>query len=200
MHIDSSKPKRKFVKKMPSWWGKSSSKEVKKKANKESFIDTLHRRFKSPSDGKLSSRSGGSRRRCNDTISERGSQSRAESRSPSPTSKHVSRCQSFAERPQAQPLPLPGVHPASVGRTDSGIVTSTKTRLEKGGAKSSLFLPLPRPGCIRNRSNPSDLDGDLATASVFSTDCEDPADSSLRSPLATDHDLGTRTIASSPSR
>ncbi|KAJ6294686.1 hypothetical protein OIU76_022713 [Salix suchowensis] len=184
---------------MPSWWGKPSSKEVKKKANKESFIDTLHRRFKSPSDGKQSGRSGGSRRRCSDTISERGSQSRAESRSPSPTSKHVSRCQSFAERPQAQPLPLPGVHPASVGRTDSGIVTSTKTRLEKAGAKSSLFLPLPRPGCIRNRSNPSDLDGDLATASVFSTDCEDPADSSHRSPLATDHDLGTRTIASSPS-
>ncbi|KAF9668384.1 hypothetical protein SADUNF_Sadunf15G0123100 [Salix dunnii] len=184
---------------MPSWWGKSSSKEVKKKANKESFIDTLHKRFKSPSDGKLSGRSGGSRRRCNDTISERGSQSRAESRSPSPTSKHVSRCQSFAERPQAQPLPLPGVRPASVGRTDSGIGISTKPRLGKGGAKSSLFLPLPRPGCIRNRSNPTDLDGDLATASVFSTDYEDPADSSHCSPLATDHDHGTRTIASSPS-
>ncbi|KAL9375972.1 hypothetical protein Peur_032851 [Populus x canadensis] len=188
---------------MPSWWGKSSSKEVKKKANKESFIDTLHRRFKSPSDGKLNGRPGGSRRRCSDTISERGSQSRAESRSPSPSpsSKHVSRCQSFAERPHAQPLPLPGVHPASVGRTDSGIGISTKPRLQKG-AKSSLYLPPPRPGCIRNKSNPTDLDGDLATTSVFSessTDSEDPADSSQRSPLATDYDLGTRTIASSPS-
>jgi hypothetical protein len=204
LHSDSSKPKRKIEKKMPSWWGKSSSKEVKKKANKESFIDTLHRRFKSPSDGKLNGRPGGSRRRCSDTISERGSQSRAESRSPSPSpsSKHVSRCQSFAERPHAQPLPLPGVHPASVGRTDSGIGISTKPRLQKG-AKSSLFLPLPRPGCMRNKSNPTDLDGDLATTSVFSessTDSEDPADSSHRSPLATDYDLGTRTIASSPSR
>ncbi|KAJ6876316.1 hypothetical protein NC652_035629 [Populus alba x Populus x berolinensis] len=184
---------------MPSWWGKSSSKEVKKKANKESFIDTLHRRFKSPSDGKLNGRPGGSRRRCSDTISERGSQSRAESRSPSPSSKHVSRCQSFAERPHAQPLPLPGVHPASVGRTDSGIGISTKPRLENG-AKSSLFFPLPRPGCLRDKSN--NLDGDLATTSVFSessTDSEDPADSSHRSPLATDYDLGTRTIAISPS-
>ncbi|KAJ6971302.1 mitogen-activated protein kinase kinase kinase YODA [Populus alba] len=184
---------------MPSWWGKSSSKEVKKKANKESFIDTLHRRFKSPSDGKLNGRPGGSRRRCSDTISERGSQSRAESRSPSPSSKHVSRCQSFAERPHAQPLPLPGVHPASVGRTDSGIGISTKPRLENG-AKSSLFFPLPRPGCLRDKSN--HLDGDLATTSVFSessTDSEDPADSSHRSPLATDYDLGTRTIAISPS-
>ncbi|KAJ6386428.1 hypothetical protein OIU78_016362 [Salix suchowensis] len=107
---------------MPSWWGKSSSKELKKKAKKESFIDTLHRRFKSPSDGNLNGRSGGSRRHCSDTILERGSQSRAVSRSSSPSSKHVSRCQSFAERPHAHPLPLPGVHPANVGRTDSGIV------------------------------------------------------------------------------
>jgi len=187
---------------MPSWWGKSSSKELKKKANKESFIDTLHRRFKSPSDGNLNGRSGGSRRHCSDTISERGSQSRAVSRSPSPSSKHVSRCQSFAERPHAQPLPLPGVHLANGGRTDSGIGILTKPRSEKG-ANSSLFLPLPRPGCIRNRPNPPDLDGDLATASVSSesaTDSDDPADSSHRSPAATDYDLGTRTTTSSPSR
>ncbi|CAK7337323.1 unnamed protein product [Dovyalis caffra] len=183
---------------MRSWWGKSSSKEVKKKTNRESFIDTIHRRFKGPSDGR---RSGGSRRRCSDTVSERGSQSRAESRSPSPSSKHVSRCQSFVERPHAQPLPLPVVHSASVGRTDSGIGMLTKPRLEKG-AKSPLLLPPPRSGCIRNRPNPTDLDGDLATASVSSessTDSEDPADSSHRSPLATDYDLGTRTTASSPS-
>lgn len=184
------------------WWGKSSSKEVKKKAIKESFIDTLlHRRFKSPSEGKLNSRSGGSRRHCSDTVSEKGSQSRAESRSPSP-SKHVSRCQSFTERPHAHPLPLPGVHPASVGRTDSGIGISTKPRLEKG-SKSSLILPLPKPGCIGNRSNPTDLDGDLGTASTSSEsfiDSDDPADSSHRSPQATDYDHGARTIASSPSR
>ncbi|KAJ6374967.1 hypothetical protein OIU77_000024 [Salix suchowensis] len=186
---------------MPSWWGKSSSKELKKKAKKESFIDTLHRRFKSPSDGNLNGRSGGSRRHCSDTILERGSQSRAVSRSSSPSSKHVSRCQSFAERPHAHPLPLPGVHPANVGRTDSGIGILNKPRLEKG-AKSSLFLPLPRPGSICNRPNPPDLDGDLATASISSestTDSDDPVDSSHRSPPASDYDPGTRTTTSSPS-
>ncbi|KAJ6417650.1 hypothetical protein OIU84_001103 [Salix udensis] len=111
-------------------------------------------------------------------FSERGSQSRAVSRSSSPSSKHVSRCQSFAERPHAHPLPLPGVHPANVGRTDSGI------------------------GSICNRPNPPDLDGDLATASISSestTDSDDPVDSSHRSPPATDYDPGTRTTTSSPS-
>ncbi|WRX19162.1 Protein kinase domain - like 10 [Theobroma cacao] len=151
---------------MPSWWGKSSSKEVKKKTSKESFIDTLHRKFKIPSEGKPNSRSGVSRRRCTDTISEKGSQSQAVSRSPSP-SKQVSRCQSFAERPLDQPLPLPDLHPAIVGRTDSGISISTKPRQEKG-SKSSLFLPLPRPACIRHRPNRNDLDGDFITASVSS--------------------------------
>ncbi|KAK6250611.1 hypothetical protein QUC31_008170 [Theobroma cacao] len=185
---------------MPSWWGKSSSKEVKKKTSKESFIDTLHRKFKIPSEGKPNSRSGVSRRRCTDTISEKGSQSQAVSRSPSP-SKQVSRCQSFAERPLAQPLPLPDLHPAIVGRTDSGISISTKPRQEKG-SKSSLFLPLPRPACIRHRPNRNDLDGDFITASVSSecsAESDDPTDSLHRSPQATDYDNGTRTAASSPS-
>lgn len=184
---------------MPSWWGKSSSKDAKKKTSKESLIDTLHRKFKIPSESKSNSRSGGSKRHCSDAISEKGSQSRAGSRSPSP-SKHVARCQSFSERPHAQPLPLPGLHPASIGRTDSGISISPKPRLEKG-SKSSLFLPLPRPGCIRGRPNPTDLDGDLVTASVSSEssiDSDDPTDSRSRSPFATDYDNGTRTAASSP--
>lgn len=184
---------------MPSWWGKSSSKDSKKKTGKESFIDTLHRKFKSTSEGKVSSRSGGSRRHCSDTVSEKGSRSPLESRSPSP-SKHVARCQSFAERPHAQPLPLPCVHPASVVRTDSGIGISTKPRLEKS---SKPFLPLPRPGCIRGSPNPADLDGDLVTASVSSEssiDSDDPADSHHRSPQATDYDAGTRIAAGSPSR
>ncbi|KAL5567963.1 hypothetical protein UlMin_024538 [Ulmus minor] len=183
---------------MPSWWGKSSSKEVKKKTSKESFIDSLHRKFRIPSDGRLSSRSGGSRRHCNDTISELGSRSPAGSRSPSP-SKEVSRCLSFAERPHSQPLPLPSLHPASVGRSDSGISISTKQRCEKG-SKASLFLPLPRPACIRRRPHPSDLDGDLVTGSVSSessVDSDDPGDS-LRSTLAIDYDNGTRTAAGSP--
>lgn len=68
---------------MPSWWGKSSSKQVKRNAEKESFIDTVHGKFKIPSEEK--------HRKC--------------SRSPS-LSKQVSRCQSFGQHPV--PLPLPG--------------------------------------------------------------------------------------------
>ncbi|KAF8380216.1 hypothetical protein HHK36_027698 [Tetracentron sinense] len=185
---------------MPSWWGKSSSKEVKKKTNKESFFDTLHRKFKFPSEEKCNSKSGGSRRRSSDTVSERGSQSRADSRSP-PPSTQVSRCQSFAERPHAQPLPLPVVHHASVGRTNSGISISTKPGLEKS-SKSSLFVPPPRPGCAPNRPDSTDVEGDLATASISSDsfiDSDDPVDSHHLSPQATDYENGTRTAANSPS-
>ncbi|GLT35922.1 hypothetical protein SLA2020_103350 [Shorea laevis] len=185
---------------MPSWWGKTSSKEVKKKASKESFIDAFHRKFKIPSENKLNSRSGGSRRRCSDTVSELGSQSQLQSRSPSP-SKRVSRCQSFSEGPHAQPLPLPHLHRAIVGRTDSAVSVPTKPRQEKS-SRSSLFRPLPRPACIRQRPNPCDLDGDLVPASVsseISTDSDDPVDSCHRSPQATDYDNGARTAASSPS-
>ncbi|KAG2709837.1 hypothetical protein I3843_05G235700 [Carya illinoinensis] len=185
---------------MPSWWGKSSSKEAKKKTSKESFIDTLHKKFKSSSEGKPSNRSGGSQRHRSDTVSEKGSRSPLESRSPSP-SKHVARCQSFAERAHAHPLPLPGVHSACIGRTDSGISISIKPRLEEA-SKPSLLLPLPRPGCIHGRPNPVDLDGDVVNASVFSessVDSDDLADSHHRSPQATDCDTGTRGSAGSPS-
>ncbi|KAK6155678.1 hypothetical protein DH2020_009926 [Rehmannia glutinosa] len=184
---------------MPSWWGKSSSKEAKKKTTKESFIDTLHKKFRSP-ESKSSSRSGGSKKRSSDTVSERGSQSRAESRSPSP-SKHVARCQSFAERPQAQPLPLPGHHPTHVSRTDSGISELAKQKTEKV-SKSSLFPPFPRPACIRHRLDPTDLDGESAVASISSecsTESDDSGDSRQRSPLANDYDTGSRTAAGSPS-
>lgn len=186
---------------MPSWWGKSSSKEAKKKTSKESFIDTLHKKFKSPSEVKASNRSGGSQRHCSDTVSEKGSRSPLDSRSPSP-SKHVARCQSFAERAHAHPLPLPGVHSASIGHTDSGISISIKPRLEEA-SKPSLLLPLPRPGCIHGRLNPVDLDGDVVNASVSSessVDSNDLADSHHRSPQATDFDTGTRAAAGSPSR
>lgn len=188
---------------MRSWWGKSS-KESKKKASKESFIDTLHRKFRNPSEGKVNTNgsSGGSRRRCIDTVSERGSQSRAESRSPSP-SKQVSRCQSFAERPHtAQPLPLP-LKSSDLGRTESGISKTAKSRLEKVG-KSASLLPLPKPSCIRHRLEPTDLEENLTTDSVYSdgsSNIDDVAESGLRSPQATDYDNGTRTAASSlPSR
>ncbi|GKV31182.1 hypothetical protein SLEP1_g39901 [Rubroshorea leprosula] len=131
---------------MPSWWGKTSSKEVKKKASKESFIDTFQK-FKIPSENKLNSRSVGSRRHCSDRVSELGSQSQLQSRSPSP-SKQVSRCQSFSEAPHAQPLPLPDLHPAVVGCSDSAVSIPAKPRQEKS-PRSSIFQPLPRPACIR---------------------------------------------------
>ncbi|XP_027103737.1 mitogen-activated protein kinase kinase kinase YODA isoform X1 [Coffea arabica] len=185
---------------MPSWWGKSSSKEAKKKPTRESIIDTLHRKLKFPSESKSTGRSGGSRRRSSDTFSEKGSQSRAESRSPSP-SKHVSRCQSFAERPQAQPLPLPGLRPASVLRTDSGISSSGKPKVEKS-SKPSSFLPLPRPACIRHVTDSAELDEELVIASI-SSECsiesDDQTDSRQRSPLESDYELGSRTATGSPS-
>ncbi|KAL1565547.1 mitogen-activated protein kinase kinase kinase [Salvia divinorum] len=184
---------------MPSWWGKSSSKEAKKKTTKESFIDTFHKKFKSP-ESKSSGRSAGSRRRSSDTVLERGSQSRAPSRSPSP-SKNVARCQSFAERPQSQPLPVPDLRSANVCRTYSGISETAKPKTEKV-SKASLFLPLPRPACIRQRLEPSDLDTELAVASVCSEcsiESDDPVDSRQRSPLANDYDNGCRTAAGSPS-
>ncbi|KAA8533702.1 hypothetical protein F0562_031219 [Nyssa sinensis] len=183
------------------WRGKSSSKDARKKTSKESLIDTLHRKFKIPSESKPACRSGGSQRRGSDTVSEKGPQSQAQSsRSPSP-SKQVSRCQSFVERACDQPLPLPGLHRVSIDRTDSGISVSAKPRFEKG-SKQSLFLPVPRPGCIRNRPDPTDLDGDLVTASVSSecsTYSDDPADSRQHSPLALDYENGSRTAAGSPS-
>ncbi|KAH6828129.1 Protein kinase superfamily protein [Perilla frutescens var. hirtella] len=183
---------------MPSWWGKSSSKEAKKKTTKESFIDTFHKKFKTP-ESKSSGRSAGSRRRSNDTVSERGSQSRAPSRSPSP-SKHVARCQSFAERPQSQPLPVPSLRSANVTRTNSGISESAKPKPERV-SKPSLFQ-LPRPSCIRQRLEPGELDGELAVASVCSEcsiESDDPVDSRQRSPRANDYDIGCRTAAGSPS-
>ncbi|KAL5727402.1 mitogen-activated protein kinase kinase kinase [Ranunculus cassubicifolius] len=184
---------------MPSWWGKSSSKESKKKNNKESFIDTLHRRFKTTTEEKVNTRSGGSRsRRHSDIVSEKGSLSRAISRSPSPSSK-VSRCQSFAERGKSQPLPLPGVHPSCVGRTDSGLGVQ-RPALEKRAKPSSLFA-LPKPGLSSVRADPTDVDADLPTVSVSSdcsTDSDDPADSRQPSPRAADFESGSRTVATSP--
>ncbi|PON84560.1 Serine/threonine protein kinase [Trema orientale] len=185
---------------MPSWWGKSSSKEGKKKGNKESIIDTIHRKFKSAPEDKSNSRSGGSRRRCSDTISERGYLSRVPSRSPSP-SKQVSRCQSFVERPHAQPLPLPSAHLSSIGRTDSSISTSSKSELNRR-SKPLLVFPLPKPVCAFNRADPADAEGDIGTPSVCSDssiDSDDPSESRLLSPLASDYENGNRTALNSPS-
>ncbi|XP_073264184.1 mitogen-activated protein kinase kinase kinase YODA isoform X1 [Populus alba] len=184
---------------MRSWWGKSSSKEEKKKANKESFIDTINRKLKITSKEKSNNRSGGSRRCCKDTLSERVSLSRVPSRSPSPST-HVSRCQSFSERPQAQPLPLPGVPHTKIRRSDSGIGASVKPGLD-GRGKPLHLLPLPRPGHVLNRLDQADTAGDLATASVSSDssiDSDDLSDSRVLSPLTSDYENGNRTAVNSP--
>ncbi|RAL51424.1 unnamed protein product [Cuscuta campestris] len=177
---------------MPSWWSKSS-KETKKKANRESFIDTLQRKFKSTSsDSKSAIKPGGSQRRSDNIVS----------RSTSP-SKNVQRCQSFADRPLAQPLPLPGLHSARVVRTESGIISSsrTKAKVEKG-SKASIFRPIPRPGCIRSRLDPADAEGELAVASMSSgcsVESDDMTDSRQPSPLASDYEFGSKTATGSPS-
>ncbi|GAA0147972.1 non-receptor serine/threonine protein kinase [Lithospermum erythrorhizon] len=181
---------------MPIWW-KSSSKEAKKKTTKESFIDALQRRFKS-SESKSTSPSGGSRRRGHDIVSEKGFNSQAHSRSPSP-SKNVARCQSFNEMPQAQPLPLPNLHLAGIGQTD--LDSRANSQLEKG-YKLQSHLPLPRPGRNPQRQERAGIDVESAIASVSSdcsTETDDPIDSQQLSPLASDCELGPRTAAGSPS-
>ncbi|GFP82238.1 mitogen-activated protein kinase kinase kinase yoda [Phtheirospermum japonicum] len=138
---------------MPTWWGRSSSsKEAKTKTTNESFIDTFHKKCKT-SECKSSSR-----RRSGDTVSGRVYQS---------PSKHVARCQSLAERPKAQPLPLPGLGPANVVRTESIVIEPSKPKHEKL-SKPSLFRPLPRPACIRAKPGRTELEDESAVASVSS--------------------------------
>ncbi|XP_011624929.1 mitogen-activated protein kinase kinase kinase YODA isoform X2 [Amborella trichopoda] len=190
---------------MPSWWGRSSSKEVKKKSSKDLFDSLLFRKLRTPSDEKGSFRSSrGSRRRSIDTTSERGSGSRAQSRSPSPSTQ-VSRCQSFAERPHAQPLPLPSVKSSLISRTESGISVSQSVRSKCG--KTISCLPLPLPERILNRPDASDVDGGIGTASISSdcsVDSEDGVDPHHHigfghlSPKVLDPEFGGRTIATSP--
>ncbi|KAM0949501.1 putative mitogen-activated protein kinase kinase kinase STE-STE11 family [Dioscorea sansibarensis] len=175
---------------MLSWWGKSSSKDAKKKTAKENFIDTIHRLI-SPAEQKGCNVKVRGRRPHSSTTSQKGSLSRAESRCTSPSSQ-VSRCQSFADRPRAQPLPLPGLQ-SNITQTPSGVSVS-KSMVEKRG-KPQLHLPLPNPGRLPRRPDAADTDGDLATASVSSTcsiDSDDPADSRLPSPVGNDVDGGGR--------
>lgn len=182
---------------MPPWWGKSSSKEDKKKASKESFIDAINRKLKITSDEKSTSRSGGSRRSRSGAVSQRGSLSRVPSRSPSPSTQ-VSRCQSFVERPHAQPLPLPGGNHANVLRSNSGINASIRPGFDRGSKPS----PLPKPGQFSKKLDRVDGEGDFATASISSDssiDSDDPSDSRLLSPLTSDYENGQRTAANSPS-
>lgn len=185
---------------MPLWWGKSSSKEVKKKANRESIIDTIQRKLKNASEEKHNNKSGRSRRHRDDAISKKGSTSLGPSRSSSPST-HVSRCQSFAEMPHSQPLPLPEPHLTAAIGANSGLTLSSK--VERAiGSKPSGYFPLPKPGFVSNKEDLTDAEVDIATASVSSDsslDSDNSFDSPhLVSPLASDCENGnTATIDSS---
>ncbi|KAL5212674.1 hypothetical protein ABZP36_023521 [Zizania latifolia] len=168
---------------MPPWWGKSSSKEVKKTA-KENLIDTFQRLL-SPNEQKGSRKSRGNRRRGKDPNAEKGCWSTAHSRSTSP-SKEVSRCQSFAAaRPHAQPLPLPRSH-AVIARTASD-VTESKVILEKHS--NGQRLPLPTANRVNKRPEIIEPVAELAIASVSSSGSicsDDPGDSQLQGPVGND--------------
>ncbi|KAJ4759345.1 mitogen-activated protein kinase kinase kinase 3 [Rhynchospora pubera] len=177
---------------MPPWWGKSSSKDTKKRT-KENLIDTLHR-FISSGDQKSSTESKGNRRKSNNIVSAKGSQSRAESRTTSP-SKNVSRCQSFSDRPQ--PLPLP--HRPGVTRTASEIGIS-RPLLEKRG-KRQLMLPLPpHTNCLLKKPEINEACGtDFPTPASNSSNCSGDSDdpgggSQLHSPAGTDVEIGHRPV------
>ncbi|XP_071692091.1 mitogen-activated protein kinase kinase kinase YODA-like [Rutidosis leptorrhynchoides] len=176
---------------MSPWWSKSSSKEAKKKANGGGGIfGTIQRKLKSPSESKQNSS-----RRHIESASEIGSHSRVGSRSCSPST-HVARSISFAERPHAHPLPLP-----NTGRADSGKRAPRKVGIAKGSSPLLLF-PLPKPNHVQNAHGHADVEGDVATDSVFSdsdTDSDDPSDSRLISPHASDFETGNKTSTNSPS-
>uniref|UniRef100_A0A0C9RJH7 mitogen-activated protein kinase kinase kinase n=1 Tax=Wollemia nobilis TaxID=56998 RepID=A0A0C9RJH7_9CONI len=153
---------------MPSWWRKSSSKEVKKKGSKDNILDVLHfPKLKFLSEEKGSFRSSGvSRRHTIDTVSENGSGPRVECISPS-LSTPVSRCQSFAERPHGQPLPLPSTSPSTLGRTESGI--NSPQPLGNRSGRLSPFSPLPSPDLLElKRLDIADVDGGSGCASISS--------------------------------
>ncbi|KAG5144534.1 hypothetical protein JHK84_030077 [Glycine max] len=172
------------LKDMSSWWEKSSSKDVKRKEKRKSIIDTIQRKL---------NKSRGSRRNHSHTNSEKGTTSLVPTTSPSPST-HVSRLQSFAERPLAQPLPLPGTHCSSTNRANSGTSVTSKPQ-STWGLKSSLYFPLPKPGCVFNRGEPTDAEEDIATASISSgssIDSDDQCDSHFLSPLASDSENGNQ--------
>ncbi|XP_004503703.1 mitogen-activated protein kinase kinase kinase YODA isoform X1 [Cicer arietinum] len=181
------------------WWGKSSSKEVKRKTNRESIFEIIQRKLKSVSEERSSYKSEGSRKHHSSTISKKGSRSSGPSRrrSPSP-SPHVSRCLSFAESHYSQPLPVPGFPLPTVNNVNSGIIVTSKLQRASGDptSKPSLYFPLPEPGYLTKRGEVTDVEGDIATASVScdsSIDSGDSSDSHLVSPLASDCENRNRT-------
>jgi mitogen-activated protein kinase kinase kinase YODA len=176
---------------MPSWWGKSSSKD--KKTTKENIIDTFHRLI-SINEQKGGTKSKRNCRRGNNTVVEKVCQSTTVSRPTSPP-KQASRCQSFStDRTHAQPLPIPDVRPL-VMHTVSDVIES-KPILEKRG-KPPLVLPLPKPDRSHRRPANSDI---TSVSSNCSPDSEDNDDSQLQSPVGNDVESTTKVTSKSKTR
>lgn len=182
---------------MPSWWGKSSCKEVKRKTNRGTFIDSIQRKIKSRLEDKKTGNSAGLGKYSIDTCSEKGS-SLSDSALPSLQLLH-SHC--FAEQPHAQPLPLP--MPQSPG--EDAFSGDYPLSLEFHGCSKPLPISDLLSGHGYNCEQPLALDawGDLVTASVSSNssiDTNDQPDSQLSSPQASDYDSGNLTAIHGPSR
>ncbi|KAL5052998.1 hypothetical protein RYX36_033680 [Vicia faba] len=182
---------------MAPWWGKSSSKEVKKKkkTNRESIFDMIQRKLKNVSEVKSNYKSGGSRRNRDCSISKKGSRSFGPSTRSSSSSPTVSRCLSFADHHYSRPYSVPGSPIHTVINASSGIILTSKLEraTEDPTSRPSIYFPLPEPGYLTMKieTEPplTDAEGDLVTASVScdsSIDSGDSSDSHLVSPLASD--------------
>ncbi|KAK1374371.1 Mitogen-activated protein kinase kinase kinase YODA [Heracleum sosnowskyi] len=175
---------------MPSWWVKSSSKDADKKSEKGSLINTIHKKFTIVLEKKRNDGSGSSGKQHCDA--------KHASRSPISHSTQVSRCGGFAQRPQALPLPLPGLQQTTKHRDDSGNKEAAKDEASKG-SKPFMFLPLPKPP---NGPDPVDAEAVERTAYVSSDKCTDndtPSDSHLPSPQASGYKNGKKAAMKSPS-
>lgn len=80
--------------------------------------------------------------------------------------------------------------------------TGAKPGVSKG-SKPFLFVPLPNPGGLAYGSDPIDAETAVGTTSVSSDTSiysDDPSDSHLPSPHASDYEFRSRTAINSPSR
>ncbi|KAI3713412.1 hypothetical protein L1987_71989 [Smallanthus sonchifolius] len=114
-----------------------------------------------------------------------GSNSRASS-----PSALVARSQNYAERPHTYPLPLPE-NLSDRSRVDLGKRASRNSGGSKGS--SPLLFRFPKSDHAQNGRDQTDVEGDLATDSVFTysdSDSDGPSDSRLLSPQASNYVTG----------
>lgn len=162
----------------------------KKKDERGSSIDAIHRKFNYIAGGKNLGNSGGYERYSNDVVSDKGL---ALPGSETPLLL-ASCCQIFNEQPHAYHLPLPQQQPSSAGGDDSGVTTLGLELHER-------CTPWPIPLCS-NKSFPPD-GGYLATGSVSSNrsmDTDDQPELQLLSPQASEDESVNITAVNSPSR